>query len=124
MTKKNADVEWLRYARNLCPVVLPIRAQSILAHIDQLEADLREARNEWESARSHADTSEHLRREAEQECGRQLVGPNVHEIAARMMAAMMSNPVNNGVTLESFTQAAYDAAEALIAEGRRRDGER
>lgn len=142
MTNKNPDVEWLRNEVSGCTdegladsdeFILSFgRAKRILAHIDQLEADAgkhaafirtADAALEGRDRRILCLESElETLRAADQECAQQQAGPNVHEIAARIMAGMLTNPINNTATTAYFVKLAYDDAEALIAEGRRRDG--
>lgn len=109
MTEKNADVEWLRRVcgNQSWDLGLPIeRARRLLAHIDQLEADIRS----WEAevVMHHRESREDRR-------------PTVHEIAVQMMAALVASD-DRCLLLETLANESYRAAEALVAEGRRRDG--
>lgn len=103
---QNADVEFVRRLAKKPPY-----CEVLLAHIDQLEADLREARNEWESAVHRADSTKALWDDR---------APSVDEIAVQMMAALTGHPPGSYRNVEHCAQNAYKAAEALVAERERR----
>lgn len=115
MTEKNADVEWLRANSHdgiewvVAEVALTRR---LLAHIDQLERYIEVFKGEA-LRRELCNEPEHDRR------------PTVHEIAVQIMAVMRlaSYLSHKQVPIDSETIAywAYADAEALVAEGRRRD---
>lgn len=111
---ENADVEWLRakFGNCLNPIdqcsaknwITCGRASRILAHIDQLEA---ENARLIEVAEDKIDIN---------------VRPTIHEIAAQIMAAYVSGQQYDHPASDR-AKWAYDDAEALVAEGRRRDGQ-
>lgn len=106
---ENADVEWLRKvcSNQSWDLGLPIeRARSLLAHIDELGAEV----NAWKAEC----VGDRLKAMADRR-------PTVHEIAAQMMAALVASD-DRCLLLETLANESYRAAEALVAEGRRRDG--
>lgn len=120
---ENADVEWLRatFGGYLPPEfnafatreVDFMQMRRLLAHIDQLERYIEVFKGEA-LRRELCNEPEHDRR------------PTVHEIAVQTMAAMRlaSYLSHKQVPADSETIASwsYADAEALVAEGRRRDG--
>lgn len=105
---QNADVEWFREwkpSRNDAELWIdPARRASILAHIDQLEAEVR-----------RLTTPVQLRHLTEPEPSR---APTVDEIAAQITAAYIADGhYHDPVTAATH---GYDAAEALVAERERR----
>lgn len=119
MTEKNADVEWLRREVADCEangfmaeddfVIRFSNVRRLLAHIDQLEAERNHRQIE-----THEIAHTVMQQGAELAVGR----PTVHEIAVQMMAAMIGRESERDAKLAEW---AYGAAEALEAEGRRRD---
>lgn len=105
---QNADVEWFREwkpSRNDAELWIdPARRASILAHIDQLEAEVR-----------RLTTPVQLRHLTEPEPSR---APTVDEIAVQMMAALLSQTDYDDKVLAPHR--AYELAEALVAERERR----
>lgn len=103
---ENADVKWLRVISDFGQEWLTKdRARRLLAHIDQLEAEVK------------------MLREVEAECGRQLDRrPTLHEIAALVFPHFIVWEERSNTKYQDDAEAAYTAAEALEAEGRRRDG--
>lgn len=108
MTEKNADVEWLR--RELADeaesydddsIEIPLgRARRLLAHIDELEARLAEPFPQIPRAPEYRHS--------------------IHEIAVQMMAVLLADPSRESGSLSDDACCAYNAAEALVAAGRRR----
>lgn len=111
---ENADVEWLRQVcgKQSCDPGLPIgRARRLLAHFDQLEADNNRMRG-W---------IEHLESKLEDKIDIN-VRPTIHEIAAANMQGLMARGTGGYASWQNAAVDCFDAAEALVAEGRRRDG--
>lgn len=109
MTEKNADVGWLRAAQCGAAWQFAIdvsRARRILAHIDQLESQIRSW--EEEAVMHHKESREDRR-------------PTVHEIAAANMQGLMARGTGGYASWQNAAVDCFDAAEALVAEGRRRD---
>ncbi len=105
MSEKNPDVEWLRAAHRGSAYWFAIdnaRAFHLITYIDALEAKCRDLR------------------EREEEHGRQTAGPNVHEIAADLYTRWVKDEAHL-YNYPLFAELSYRAAEALIAERRRRD---
>lgn len=118
---ENADVEWFRIEVTECAsddywsddhdFVIPfVTARLLLAHIDQLEAEAAACRSNCEDLSVMVNAQQDRR-------------PTVHEIAAQMMAALVASD-DRCLLLETLANESYRAAEALVAEGRRRDGSR
>lgn len=107
-----AGVEWFRESLKVRENLPPDRgfdmelstARRLLAHIDQLEA---ENARLIEVAEDRIDIS---------------IRPTVHEIAVQMMAALQVGRPWDPYLHEHQAKIAYQAADALVAEGRRRDG--
>lgn len=102
---RTPDVEWLHALFDgqeyPWPVLNPTVASRLLAHIDQLEAEVE------------------MLRAAEQECSMQInVRPTVHEIAAQIFAEWVR--ITGRPSDELLAASAYRAAEALVAEGQKR----
>lgn len=135
MTDKNADVEWLRatFGGYLPPEfnafatreVYFMQMRRLLAHIDRLEAGKKESVAPFTFRREDVDVCamalSELIAAAIDRAHATRPRPTVHEIAAQIMAGMFSNGFRPGDSGEA-AHYAYNAAEALVAEGRRRDG--
>lgn len=106
---QNADVEWFREwkpSRNDAELWIdPARRASILAHIDQLEAEVR-----------RLTTPVQLRHLTEPEPSR---APTVDEIAAQIYVRMMRG-TEFAPWAVRFAEFSHVAAEALVAERERR----
>lgn len=113
MTEKNADVEWLRaeleawkgFSPENCAFRLNLGYfRRLLAYIDQLEARLAEPFPQIPRAPEYR--------------------PTIHEIAPMLVAALLACVDKERECRWSALAAdAYRGAEALVAEGRRRDGQ-
>lgn len=107
MTEKNADVEWLRQVSRPGAAMMINEAferiPRLLAHIDQLETRLAEPFPQIPRAPEYR--------------------PTIHEIAPMLVAALLACVDKERECRWSALAAdAYRGAEALVAEGRRRDG--
>lgn len=108
---ENADVEWLRmnlpkeggFNWGVVCEVETDRLRRLLAHIDQLEA---EHARLIEIAEDKIDIN---------------VRPTVHEIASRNMQGLMARGTAGYASWQDAAVDCFDAAAALMAEGRRRD---
>jgi hypothetical protein len=118
---ENADVEWLRTQADEPQWLTNARARRLLAHIDQLESERVKDRLRIEALQASVDG---CAQKLAAEVSRRIVPddrrPTIHEIAAQIYAPMMRG-MEFAPWAVRFAEFAYDAAEALMAEGRRRD---
>lgn len=127
MTEKNAYVEWFRLCepfRKGADLWVPTETRdSIIAYIFQLEADQVKDQLRIEALQDSVDgCAQRLAAEVSRRSVPNDRRPTVHEIAAGNMQGIMARGTGGYASWQDAAVDAYDAAAALVAEGRRRDG--